>query len=77
MTDYKFFNGIPTFLVYLIPKPSFFKNSSGTIWLIARRIRKVHTLRKGICPIMNVIAWLEFELAYHESADQRFNHYSA
>ena len=29
----------------------------------------------GICPKVNVIARLEFELAYYYSAVQRFNHY--
>ena len=36
----------------------------------------VHTFTKGICPKVNVIAWLEFELAYYDSAVQRFNHYA-
>ena len=30
----------------------------------------VHTFTKGICPKMNVIARLEFELAYYDSAVQ-------
>ena len=36
----------------------------------------VHTFRKGICPKVNVIAWLESELAYYDSAVHRFNHYT-
>ena len=31
---------------------------------------------KGICPKVNVIAWLEYELAYYDSAVHRFNHYT-
>ena len=31
----------------------------------------------GICLKVNVIARLEFELAYHDSAVQRFHHYTA
>ena len=31
---------------------------------------------KGICPKVNVIARLEFELAYYDSAVHRFNHYT-
>ena len=31
---------------------------------------------KGICPKVNVIARLEYELAYYESAVHRFNHYT-
>ena len=27
-----------------------------------------HTFPKGICPKVNVIAWLEYELAYYNSA---------
>ena len=36
----------------------------------------VHTFPKGICWKVNVIGWLEFELAYNNSAVQRFNHYT-
>ena len=35
----------------------------------------VHTFPKGICPKVNVIAQLEYELAYYDSAVHRFNHY--
>ena len=34
----------------------------------------VYTFPKGICPKVNVIVRLEFELAYYDSAVQRFNH---
>ena len=33
-----------------------------------------HTFPKGICPKVNVIAWLEFELAYSDSAVHCVNH---
>ena len=36
----------------------------------------VHTFPKGICPKVNVIAKLEYELAYYDSAVHRFNHYT-
>ena len=36
----------------------------------------IHTFLKNICPKVNVIAQLEFELAYYDSAVQRFNHYT-
>ena len=36
----------------------------------------VHTFPKGILPKMNVIAGLEFELAYYDFAVHRFNHYT-
>ena len=50
------------------------KNSSGTIQPIAGRIRGSNTFPKGICPKVNVIARLEYELAYYDSAVHRFNH---
>ena len=36
----------------------------------------VHTFPKSICPKVNVIARLEYELAYYDSAVHRFNHYT-
>ena len=66
------FNGISALVVYIMPKPISLKNSSGTIW----EDEKVHTFPKGICPKVNVIARLEYELAYYDSAVQRFNHYT-
>ena len=36
----------------------------------------VHTFPKGICPKMNIIAQLENELAYYDSAVHHFNHYT-
>ena len=36
----------------------------------------VHTFPKGICPKVNIIVRLEFELAYYDCAVQRFNYYT-
>ena len=36
----------------------------------------VHTFPKGICPKVNIIARLENERAYYDSAVHRFNHYT-
>ena len=36
----------------------------------------VHTFPKGICPKVNVIVRLEYELAYYDSAVHRFNQYT-
>ena len=36
----------------------------------------VHTFPKGICPKVNVIAWLEFEFAYYDVAVQHDSYYS-
>ena len=38
--------------------------------------KRVHTFPKGICPKVNVIARLEYELAYYDSAVHRFNLYT-
>ena len=39
-------------------------------------MRGVHTVPKGIWPKVNVIARLEYELAYYDSAFHRCNHYT-
>ena len=36
----------------------------------------VHTFPKGLCPKVNVMARLDFEFAYYDSAVRRFNHYT-
>ena len=41
-----------------------------------RENKGVHTFPKGICPKVNVIARLEYELAYYDSAVHRFKHYT-
>ena len=38
--------------------------------------KEVHIFPKGICPKVNIIAWLENELAYYDSVVHRFNHYT-
>ena len=50
------------FLGYLMPKP----------W----EDKGVHTFPKGTCPKVNVIARLEYELAYYDDAVNRINHYT-
>ena len=62
------------FLGYLMPKPFSEKN-----WYYLTHSwedKGVHIFPKGICPKVNVIAWLEYELAYYDSAVHRFNHYT-
>ena len=58
------FNGISTFVDYLMAKP------------LLPEEQGVHTFPKGICQKVNVIAWLEFELAYYDSAVHRPNHFT-
>ena len=59
-----------------MPKPSFKKNSSGTIKPLAERIRGLHTFPMGICPKRKLIERLEYELADYDSAVHHFNHYT-
>ena len=46
---------------YQLPSPPFYEDSNVTI-------KVVYTFSKDICPKVNVIARLEFELAYYDSA---------
>ena len=55
------FNGISTFVDYLMPKPPLQKNSNGTS---RREDKEFHTFLKGISSKVNVIARLKFELTY-------------
>ena len=71
-----FFNGISTFVGYSMPKPSLEKNISDVSVTYSWEDLTFLTFPKGICPKVNVIARLEFELAYYDSAVQRFNHYT-
>ena len=50
------------------------KNSTGAIWPIAAGNVGIHTFPKGICPKVNVIAQLEFELNYKEVVVQHVIH---
>ena len=36
----------------------------------------IHTLRKSICPNVNIITWLEFEIVDYSIAVQYINHYA-
>ena len=40
------------------------------------KYKRVHIFLKGICPKMNVMEQLEFELAYNNVIVKHFNHYS-
>ena len=52
-----------------------FGDSNGQIKLHAKQKYEVLSA-VSICPKVNAIARLEFELAYYDSAAQRFNHYT-
>ena len=50
------FNGISTFVGYLLPNPPLYKNSSSTIQLIAKGNKEVYTFLKGISSKVKLIA---------------------
>ena len=60
------------FLGYLMPKPFSYKNYLTHCW----EDKGIYTFPNGICPKVNVIARLEYELAYYDFAVHRFNHYT-
>ena len=62
------FNDISTFVGYLMPKQFSSNNSSGAILTHSWEEKGVHIFPKGIWPKVNVIARLEYELAYYNSA---------
>ena len=59
-----------------MPKPSFEKNSSDTIWFKVVRDKRVHAFAKVICLKVNVIARLEIELAHFDVAVPNNSHYA-
>ena len=62
------------FLGYLMPKP--FSKKKQYYLTHNWEDKRVHTFPKGICPKVNIIARLENELSYYDSAIRRFNHYT-
>ena len=74
MVTFTLFNGISTFVGYFMSKPVSQKISSDIISPIAGGIRDFN-FPKGICPKVNVITRVEYELTY-DSAVHHFNHYT-
>ena len=64
------------FLGYIMPKPFSKKNISGTIKPHSWEDKGAHTFPNGICPKVNVVERLEFELACYDPALRRFNRYT-
>ena len=60
------FNGISTFVVYLILKLSLEKNNNHTTQPIARE-KGIHSFPKCIRPKVNVIRQMEFELTHFKT----------
>ena len=57
-----------------MPKPSLLKKTSDTYLNYSWRDKEGHTISKGICPRVNVIAGLGFEFTNFEDVVQHFNH---
>ena len=57
---------------YLIPSPSLYKNSD-TIWRKVGRISGIMPFQMVFSLKLNIIARLEFELAYFETSIQHFS----
>ena len=69
------FNGMSTFMGYLILKPSLSKNSISIIQLIVGD-KSVLTFLKNICPKVQIIARLLIELAYRDVAVKHVSHHT-
>ena len=70
------FNGISTLFRLFNAKAILLEKQLWYYLTHSREDKRVNTIPKGICPKVNVIARLEYELAYYESAVHRFNHYT-
>ena len=70
------FNGISTLCRLFNAKAILLEEQSWYYLTHSWEDKGVHTFPKGICSKVNVIARLEFELAYYDSAVRRFNQYS-
>ena len=72
------FDGISTFVGYLMPTQSLWKNKRETIKPIAEAggLRGIHTFLKGIRPKVKVMAQREFELTHFEASVQHIIHYT-
>ncbi len=70
------FNGISTLFRLFNAKAILLEEQQRYYLTHSWEDKGVHTFRKGICPKVNVIERLEYELAYYESAVHCFNHYT-
>ena len=67
---FSLFNGISTFVSYLMPSQSLSKNSSGGIQPGGEGNKRDNFFHKGISPKVKVIVRLAFEIAYYDVAVQ-------
>ena len=70
------FNGISTFVGLFNAKAILLEEQLWCYLTHSWEDKGVHTFPKGICPKVNVIARLEYKLAYYDSAVYCFNHYT-
>ena len=70
------FNGISTFFMLFNAKAILVEEQLWYYLTHSSEDKGVHTFPKGICLKVNVIAPLEFKLAYYNSAGHCFNHYT-
>ena len=70
------FNGISTLFRLFNAKAIILEEQQWYYLTHSWEDKRVHTFSKGICPKVNVIARLEYELAYYDSAVHGFNHYT-
>ena len=70
------FNGISTFVGLFNAEAILFEEQWSYYLTHSLEDEGVHTFLKGICPKVNVIERLEYELAYYDSVVHRFNHYT-
>ena len=70
------FNGISTLFRLFNAKSILLEEQQWYYLTHSWEDKGVHTFPKGICPKVNVITRLEYELAYYESAVHCFNHFT-
>ena len=68
--------GISTFVGYFNVKSVLLEEQQCYYLTHSWEDKGVHTFPMGICPKVNVITRLEFELVYYDFAVHRFNHYT-
>ena len=70
------FNGISTFVRLFKAKAILLEEQQWYYLIHSWEDKGVHTFPKGICPKVNVIARLEYELANYDPVVHRFDHYT-
>ena len=70
------FNGISTLFRLINAKAILLEEQQWYYLTHSWEDKRVHTFLKGICPKVNAIARLEYELAYYDSAVHCINHYT-